>query len=275
MAPKYIAAARGIWKSIPTMLHFAVMHNEREMHRRANRLPKNWSDWDLFEGKRPQSTGHGAAIKLMRDILEYWARSQPNTHVAYDLGINWMKDYPKVGLDPDISVFRQALPPNPHAANVYTWEPGCSPPILAIEIVDTIEILESLSEDTPPKDYESMPDKYAESGTQELCIFDQFLDRPHGACGEYKDGPHRLQLWQRDERGDFNRVYAGDGPVYSRALNGYFRVVDNGRKLRISNDEVDLRWSTETEVLRAANEKAMVRIAELEARIAELTKVPR
>ncbi|MCL2779710.1 MAG: hypothetical protein FWD73_17095, partial [Polyangiaceae bacterium] len=61
--------------------------------------------------------------------------------------------------------------------------------------------------------------------------------------------------WRHDANGKFKQVYAGDGPVYSPTLNGYFIAVDEGRKLRISDDEAGLQlWLTSEEVERKAKE---------------------
>jgi hypothetical protein len=164
--------------------------------------------------------------------------------------------------------------------SVRTWLPGHTAPIFAVEVV---------SDTNPRKDYEIAPEKYAASGTGELCIFDPLLAGPSNY-----GGPHRLQLWRRDEHGSFERVYAGDGPVYCRALKGYLVVVDNGRMLRIADDEAGLHlWPTadeaserkaenaerateaeriEKEAERAAKEEALARVAILEAALREATK---
>ena len=115
-----------------------------------------------------ESTGHAKAVNLIEAIVDWWVRSQPNTQVEHNLGIRWVQQHPGVGIDPDVSVFRPALPDNPTVSSVRTWIPGYTVPILAIEVV---------SETNPRKDYEIVPDKYHASGTGELCIFDPFLDR--------------------------------------------------------------------------------------------------
>ena len=223
------------------MLSFSIMHHgARELHHHHGfQVPRDWRDWDLPEETMPQSTNHNDAINLIEAILVWWARSQPNTRVVRDLSIRWMQDHPNVGLNPDICLLRPAPPSDTNAnenlRSVRTWEPGHTVPILTIEVV---------SETNPRKDYEVVPEKCDASGTKELCVFDPFLAGPRG-----KGGPHLLQLWRRDANGDFNQVYAGEGPVYSRTLNGYFIVVDEGYKLRISDDEAGLQlWPTSEEV---------------------------
>ena len=203
----------------------------------------------------PQSSDHAKAIDLMKAILAWWARSQPNTRVEDDMAIHWDEEHPSIGLDPDISVLRPAPPNDPDGdlSSVRTWVPGHSVPILAIEIV---------SKTNPRKDYEVVPDKCEACGIPELCIFDPHLAGPRRtrrSNGSTPDehGPHRLQLWRHDANGKFKQVYAGDGPVYSPTLNGYFVAVDEGLKLRISDDEAGLQWwPTSEEVERKAKELA-------------------
>ncbi|MCL2779752.1 MAG: Uma2 family endonuclease [Polyangiaceae bacterium] len=222
----------------------------------------------------PQSTPHDDAIDLIKAILAWWARSQPNTRVVHDLAIHWDEEHPSVGLSPDVAVLRPAPPNDSNGGlrSVRTWEPGHTPPILAIEVV---------SETNPRKDYEIVPDKCKACGTPELCVFDPHLAGPRrgrGTRGE--SGPHRLQLWRHNEKGELKRVYAGEGPVYSPTLNAYFIAVDEGLKLRISDDEAGLQWwltgeeveRKAKEAERVAKEAALARIAELEAQLAKATK---
>jgi hypothetical protein len=121
--------------------------------------------------------------------------------------------------------------------------------------------IEVVSETNPRKDYEVVPKKCEACEIPELCIFDPHLAGPRGT-GE-KSGPHRLQLWRYNEAGEFTQVYAGEGPVYSPALEAYFMVVDEGQKLRISSDEAGLQWWLTSE------EVALARVAELEALLAK------
>jgi hypothetical protein len=109
----------------------------------------------------------------------------------------------------------------------------------------------------------SAPDRHAASGAEELWIFDPKLAGPrsHG-------GPFRLQLWRRGPGGEFTRVYAGDGPVRSPAVGGVLVAVDEGRRLRIADDEtLTSFWRTPEETERAAKEAALAKLAELEAQL--------
>ncbi len=140
-----------------------------------------------------------------------------------------------------------------------TWEVGHAAPLLAVEVV---------SETNPHKD--------------------PLLAGPasHG-------GPFRLQVWSRGADDTFTRVYAGDGPVRSDAVEGYLVAVDEGRKLRIADDAgATAFWLTAEEAERAAKEAeraakeaeraakeaeraakeaALARVAALEAELAKRT----
>lgn len=242
--------------------------------------------WELSEETMPESVTHDEAVELLKAILAFWARREgaAPAFVARNLAVRWDEVHPRVGVDPDVAVFR---PPPPGAADlgsVRTWRPGQAPPLVAVEVV---------SEGNPRKDYTIAPDKYAASGTGELWVFDPLLAGPaaHG-------GPHRLQVWSRSQDGDFVRIYAGDGPTISPALSASLVVVDEGRRLRIADDEAATRlWPTAEESERiakegeragkeaalaakeaalaakeaalAAREAALARVAELEALLAE------
>ncbi|MCL2776625.1 MAG: Uma2 family endonuclease [Polyangiaceae bacterium] len=265
-------------------------HGARELHHhRDYKLPRDWRDWELSEETMPESPDHAKAINLIEAILAWWARSQPCTQVEHNIGIRWMKDWPSVGLDPDVSVFRPALPDSSHKeSSIHTWEPGYTVPILAIEVV---------SRTNSRKDYEVVPRKCESAGISELCIFDPLI-RPRRTrlrTGSTPDehGAHLLQLWRHDERGQFRRVYAGEGPVYSPTLNGYFIAVDEGCKLRISNDEAGFQWwptsgevSLESDAIERAEKmaerkakeaaqksekEALALVAELKAQLAKAT----
>ena len=218
----------------------------------------------------PESLLHDEVVTLLKDLLTVWAARAPGSgRVARNLAVRWDEAHPAIGVDPDVCVLSPA-PADPRLRSLRTWREGTAPPVLAIEVV---------SETNPRKDYAVAPDKYAASGTRELLIFDPLLSGPasHG-------GPVRLQLWRRDEEGQFTRVYAGDGPVYSPTLAAHFVAVEGGAKLRIATDAAgtDL-WQTAEEAERAAKEAeraakeaeraakeaALARVAELEAALAQ------
>ncbi|MCL2725554.1 MAG: Uma2 family endonuclease [Polyangiaceae bacterium] len=250
------------------------MNTARHLKLVVNRGPQSRRGWELSEETMPQSIVHNESTGSIEAVLSFWAHTRANTRIARDLAIRWDERNPKIGVDPDVCVLCPAPPlENGDLRSVRTWIPGHEAPIFAVEVV---------SNTNPRKDYEMAPEKYAASGTGELCIFDPMLAGPrsHG-------GPYRLQLWRRGENGEFRRVYAGSGPVYSPALNGYLVPIEKGRKLRIADDEAGLHlWPTAEEAERAekeverkakeeeraAKEEALARIALLEAALCKATK---
>ncbi|HEU4539183.1 MAG TPA: hypothetical protein VFS00_33915, partial [Polyangiaceae bacterium] len=110
--------------------------------------------------------------------------------------------------------------------------------------------LEVVSAGHPRKDYGQALEKYDDSGTGELWVFDPLLAGP--AAG---GGPHRLQVWARDGRGRLVRQYAGEGPARSPYLGAWLVVVEGGQRLRLADDPAGRRlWPTAEEAERAAKE---------------------
>jgi Uma2 family endonuclease len=221
-------------------------------------VPTVRDGWELTEAVMPESVFHDEAAALIKAILEHWVehRRVP-AQVVRNLAVRWVKHRPQVGVDPDVAVLS---PPPPvesdgDLTSVRTWVDGNVAPILAIEVV---------SDGNLHKDYVVAPEKYAASGIGELWVFDPKLCGPasHG-------GPYRLQVWRRDPDGTFTRVYAGDGPAYSLAIEGHLVVMDGGRTLRISDDDAGhALWLTAEEAARASETAAHARIAELERELA-------
>ena len=233
-------------------------------------VPRSAKEWELEEESVPESIVHDRAVELLKAILAAWAYRRGATEVVRNLAVRWDERRPKVGVDPDICVLSPVARDHEDLRSLRTWEPGRAAPLLAIEVV---------SETNASKDYAIAPDKYAACGVSELWVFDPLLSGPtaHG-------GPHRLQVWDRDETGSFVRRYAGEGPVRSPLLDAYLVVVHEGRKLRIAEDREGTRfWTTAEEAERAAKEAertakeaeraakeaALARIAELEAELAK------
>jgi Uma2 family endonuclease len=204
------------------------------------------SGWELVDELMPESVLHDHAVELLKALLAAWAaRSGASSFVARNLAVRWNESMPQIGVDPDVSVFVPAPPDAIELRSVRTWAPGYVPPLLAIEVV---------SNTNPHKDYVIAPDKYAASGTGELWIFDPLLAGPaaHG-------GPFRMQVWHRREDGDFVRLYAGDGPARSPSLGAWLVATDEGRKLRIADDEGATRfWLTAEEAERASKESERI-----------------
>jgi Uma2 family endonuclease len=208
--------------------------------------------WELAEETMPESDYHDEALTLLQALLSHWAVSS-GAKIARNLALRWVEENARIGLDPDMAIYIPA-PPKPQKGwfgSIKTWLPGHAPPIVAVEIV---------SNAYPRKDYETVPLKYAASGTKELWVFDPL------SAGPKKDGgPFLLQLWTRDDDGAFRRTHAGKGPAYSKALGAWFGATD-GWKLRIAEDAAMTKlWPTEAEATKAS---ANARIAELEAEIA-------
>jgi Uma2 family endonuclease len=208
-------------------------------------VPAHRSDeaWELAEETMPESVPHDETVELLKALLAFWARNTSglSAFVARNLAIRWDPEHPKVGVDPDVCVLSPTPPRAQELSSSRTWLPGHVAPALAVEVV---------SESNPHKDYAIAPDKYAASGTRELWVFDPLLAGPssHG-------GPHRIQVWSRHDGGDFVRVYAGEGPTFSRVIEAWLVVVDEGRRLRIAEDAAATRfWMTGEESERAAKE---------------------
>lgn len=207
-------------------------------------------DWKLSEEPVPEARPHYLTATLLREILEAWAqRSGRSMQVGSNLAVRWLEEQPAIGVDPDVYVVSPPPPEGDQVTSLRLWVPGHVAPLVAVEIV---------SANHPQKDYLQAPDKYAASGTKELWVFDPELAGPR-----MQGGPHRLQVWCRDEAGAFTRVYAGPGPVRSGAVGGWLFAVDEGQRLRIADDERGSSWwmtqaeaeRTEKEVERAAKEQ--------------------
>jgi hypothetical protein len=205
-------------------------------------VPRDRPGWELSEETMPEAVLHDENVRFLWHILAAWAAEHGPCLVVRNLAIRWDEERPQVGLDPDVAVIKPPPPEGDGLRSLKTWNEGHQPPLLAAEIV---------SETNSRKDYLLAPEKYAASGTQELWVFDPLLCAPG-----YRGGPFRLQIWNRDERGDFVRTYAGDGPARSKALDAYLVVVAGGRKLRLARDPAGMDlWLTAEESQRAAKEK--------------------
>ena len=217
--------------------------------------PPSWYVDD--EEKVPTSRPHTLRSDRTVGLLVGWKqRTGRDAQVGHDLALRWDEAHPRVGVDPDVYVVEPPPPEGDAVTSLRTWVTGHFPPLLAVEIV---------SPSRPDKDYGSSPLKYAASGTQELWVFDPELAGPKA-----QGGPFRIQVWRRDEGGSFARVYAGEGPVFSEAIEGWVFAVDEGRSLAIADDAAGTRWwMTPEETERAAKEAALQRVAELEALLAE------
>jgi Uma2 family endonuclease len=189
--------------------------------------PASWLIED--DEKVPQSRPHHLRAHRLEALLLGWkARTGRNVQVGRELALRWDEQNPKVGVDPDVYVVEPPPPEGDEVMSLRTWDTGHYPPLLAVEVV---------SRSRPNKDYGSAPLKYAAAGVGELWIFDPELAGPKA-----QGGPFRLQIWRPGADGDFSRVYAGEGPARSQALDAWVFATDEGRSLAIADDEAGTRW---------------------------------
>jgi Uma2 family endonuclease len=229
------------------------MQDTRRISVREARSRIHLDDWNLSEDQVPESRGHDRVSDRLTHVLIPWAeRAGHDAQIGRNLAVRWDKAHPSIGVDPDVYVLIPPTP-DPDETSLRLWENGHHPLLLAIEVV---------SPSRPDKDYQQSPEKYAVNGTQELWVFDPKLAGPrtHG-------GPFRIQLWRRTDDDSFDRIYAGEGPVWSPAVQGWLIAVDGGRSLAIADDEHgSSQWMTAEEAAqrreqaeRAAKEDALRR----------------
>ncbi len=188
------------------------------------------ADWYIEDEEQvPESRPHDLEGDHLRQLFLAWkARIQHRLAVGRNIAVRWDESHPGVGVDPDVYIIEDPPADFDNQPSLRTWESGHYPPLLAVEIV---------SESRPEKDYTQSPSKYATNGTHELWIFDPKM------CRAKKHGkPIRLQVWRRDDNGDFSCVYAGEGPVYSDAIKAWIFVTNEGQNLNIANDAEGTSW---------------------------------
>ncbi|MEM9460439.1 MAG: Uma2 family endonuclease [Myxococcota bacterium] len=191
-------------------------------------------DWALTEDKVPESRPHERRSERVFAQLDFMVeRTGRDALVCRNLAVRWDESRPRIGVDPDVCLLEPAPPEGDELPSLRLWRPGHHPPLVAVEIV---------SPSRADKDYAQSPLKYATNGTRELWVFDPMLAGPRD-----KGGPYRLAIWQRNDNGDFLRVYTGDGPARSDALDAWIFAVDEGRSLRIADDEAGTSWWTTRE----------------------------
>jgi Uma2 family endonuclease len=219
-----------------------------------HRVP-SFSDKWLIGEPVPEAAWHDRAVELLKALLEHWlARTRRDAAVFRNLAVRVRSDKPKVGFDPDLMVVSPAPPGARDLSSLRLWMPGHAVPSLVVEVV---------SPGHPYKDYAETPDLCAALGVDELLVFDPTLVGPK-ALG----GPQRLQLWRRTDARTFERVYSGEGPSFSPFLGAYLSTIEEGRRLRIADDESGRSpWLTPEEAERdlLESERAAT-VAEREAR---------
>lgn len=202
-----------------------------------------------LEEKMGQGAAHAQAVELFVQVLKaLLAAQQRKAHVAWDVFVEWDPSDPRARVSPDAFLL-DGQPPDIEPSMWCTWEPGCDPPPFALEIV---------SDKSRTKDYDRSPLRYAALGAEELAVFDP---EPRGA----EASP--LQLYRRNARGQFLRVYAGRGPVESKVLGAWLVCTNGGKRVRLA------RNAEGTELVPTAEEQlsgARGRAAAAEARVREL-----
>lgn len=183
-------------------------------------LPIDWSSWYLTDEEDMGQAGEqGRIIKIMMSSLDRWAEERGWTHVLVgaDQFFAWVRDEPLVRVSPDIYLLDDA-PERTLPDSWQTWLPAHRPPRFAIEVVSRDK----------KKDYEDAPLKYDLLGTSELVIFD-----PRAVLRPMSPRRVPLQLYRRDAKGAFLRVYEGPGPTYSVELDAYLVTRREGDKARL------------------------------------------
>jgi hypothetical protein len=224
------------------------------------RVPRWVPAWAVPEDPVPESDTHDEAIEWLRALLSAWvARAAREIKIARNLGIRWVREEPRAGFDPDLCLIEPAPDPAAPLTSLRLWEPGHSPPLLAIEVV---------SPGHPYKDYIDTPERCAACGVRELWIYDPMLAGPraHG-------GPHLLAVW-RARQGCFERIYAGPGPTFSPALEAWLHPrasrLPAGARLCISDDANGERlWLTPEQAALAREQRALLREEQARAREAQ------
>jgi Uma2 family endonuclease len=218
-------------------------------------IPRSDPRWILRdEDNVPESVLQDQISRELIDVLTTWLRRRGvSGRVGGNVALRWDPDHPQVGVDPDAYLVEPDLPEGELARSICTWKPGHHAPRLCIEVV---------SDGTKEKDYGDGPDRYAASGIRELWVFDP---RRCGSGG--RGGPFLLQLWRRNEHGQFRRAYAGEGPFRSEELGAWVVATDDGFRLRVADDpEGNDLWPTAAEEERAHTESERTRAESERAR---------
>jgi Uma2 family endonuclease len=197
--------------------------------------------WLLDEEDVPESPLHDAIIELLKLILKHrFATEGREALVAANLACRWDPDDPRVGMDPDIVWIEPPPPGGEELTSLRIWEPGHTPPRLAVEVV---------SRWTADKDYLDAPARAARLGVEELWVFDPLLLGP--------GLPHPVQVWQRVDGSRMRQLHAGSLPARTPLLDAWLVATQYGRRLRIASDASGRElWPSEAEAARSDAEAA-------------------
>ncbi len=233
--------------------------------------------WVLEEENMPETPLHERIIQVLVLVFTAWiARVRLPAMAGRNIALRWNVKKPSTGVDPDVYLVEPAPPKGEAETSLCLWKPGHHAPRVAVEVV---------SEETAEKDYRDGPARYAVSGTRELWVFDPLRKGPSD-----EGGPWVLQVWRRVKDKQFKKVYAGDGPAFSRELGAWIVVTDEGMRLRLADDAAGTKlWLTAEEEERhakederrakederRAKEEAQRELAELRAELARLQEKTR
>jgi len=214
--------------------------------------------WTLEAEDMPETPLHERIVTLLVAIFLAWIeRGRRDAMAGSNIALRWNRKRPSTGVDPDVYLVEPAPPDGEATTSLCLWKPGHHAPRVAVEVV---------SEETAEKDYRDGPARYAVSGVKELWVFDPLRKGPRD-----EGGPWALQVWRRVKGTQFKKVYAGEGPAFSRELGAWLVVTDEGTRLRVADDAAGTRlWPTAEEEQRAAREAVERELAEARAELARL-----
>jgi Uma2 family endonuclease len=192
---------------------------------------------------------HTLICELLRPLVERWLVSigKP-AFVGADQFIYYKQFDPHKVIAPDVYVL-PGVRRGRRVKSWKTWKTGIAPSFA----------LEVTASDNAEKDYRDAPDRYAELGVDELCIFDV----------DYELGEDRVrfQRFRNLRKRGFTRVERTNADrIRSRVLGCFLRVVGEGDEARLrlaTGGSGDVLFPTAEEAERA--EKEAERAAKQEA----------
>lgn len=184
----------------------AMSENPVRVHLRYE-VPPRWDEWIMPEGTVPEAHVHDLTARRLVELLDAWVqRTGLDAVVARNIAIRFLRERPRVGIDPDVCLVEPKPPSAREFSSVKLWQPGHAPPRLAVEVVSRWH---------PNKDYDRVQERYAYCGVEELWVLD-----PERFGPARFGGPFPLQQWLRRD-GVLERCHAGEGPVYSPTLGAW------------------------------------------------------
>jgi Uma2 family endonuclease len=192
-------------------------------------------------------------VELLRPLLQWWLSQRGvRAFVGADQFIYWRQHDPHARVAPDMYV----LPGVDPRTRVRTWK------LWQDRVVPSFT-LEIVSQDWE-KDYIEVPARYAALGVPEVLVFDP-------GCAEHADGM-RWQVFRRVGKRGLVCVERSHGDrVRSKALGCWFRVVGEGRDLRV-RIAVGPRGEELVPTAEEREEAALARVRALEAELQRLTR---